>query len=404
MFKFKNPQRQGSMLLKKYGYVELGKFQPSVLHDNAAGSVKGYFCANCKFFTQKDGTLYDAVCSKLKNAEVSLWGCCNAWEYSTISKKAQQTQPEQPDIAQSSKVAGTQSTEPVQKAPEQPVQKAPEQPVQKTPEQPIQKTPEQPVQKAPEQPVQKAPEQPVQKSVQNTEPTPEEEPIENPVNTKRLKEALQKNIKNSVVKLLREELKKYKQSTIDFKKTGKETPKGSVGRELKKEDETKLNTIQDKQDADRKKDGKSGVPTDKEWKRFRNAEEVESPPDSDDIKLVHEKLMKKLDTELEEMRNLAQKIDDKTLCDLVTEVENTHFTNYNENRNRYKFLRLQSSMRPVAARLKSAKDYSDKSALQDIEKLNKLVEKYLRLEVKKKYDTDTERIEDQEKEFSKSIK
>ena len=212
------------------------------------------------------------------------------------------------------------------------------------------------------------------------------------------------DIRAIIRKVINEELAKYKKSNIEFKKTGKETPKSSIDRDLKKEDETKLNVIQDKQDADRKKDGASGVPTDKEWKRFRNAEEVEASAQPDDVQDAHEKLIKKLDDELEEMRNLSQKIDDKTLCDLVTEVESTHFTNYNENRNRYKFIRLQNAMRPVAARLKSAKDYSDKDKASDIEKLNKLVEKYLRVEIKKKFDTETERNEEQEKEFSKSIK
>ena len=216
------------------------------------------------------------------------------------------------------------------------------------------------------------------------------------------------DIRKAIRKMVREELNetimKYKKAKVSQQPVGKEAPKPKVDRDMTVEDEVKINTQPMAQDKRMEKDKKSGVPTEKEWERFRKAEEVKSVPTIDEINKTWHDLMEKIENDIETICETAQKIGDKTLCNLLGELKRTHKYNVRENRERYKFIKLQYAMRPLMTRLKSIHDFGDKDNDPNIEKLQKLLEKYLRVEVKKKYDTETEKSEAHEKEFVKELK
>jgi hypothetical protein len=212
------------------------------------------------------------------------------------------------------------------------------------------------------------------------------------------------NIREVIRKMVRQELtetiKKYKKAKIPAIKIAKDAPKTKVDRDMTKEDEVALNVQANKQDEFMKKDS-SGVPTEKQWKRLRNAEEVEASPTIDEINKTWHELTEKIGKELEEMCDISKKIGDKGLCDIFHEISTAHLEIMQENRERYKFIKLQYALRPALAKLKQVKDFSSKDKDADIEKLHKLLEKYLKVEVKKKHEFESERIEDHTKEFNK---
>lgn len=97
MHKFKNKNRQGAQLLAKYGYVEYGEFRNMIIKQlNKTKKVYGYFCANCKYLGGASQNGEYKLCTKLQNAEVTDYGCCNLWEFKDIKPQPApvQAQPE----------------------------------------------------------------------------------------------------------------------------------------------------------------------------------------------------------------------------------------------------------------------------------------------------------------------
>ena len=170
----------------------------------------------------------------------------------------------------------------------------------------------------------------------------------------KIREDIREAIRKIVRKQLIETIAKYKMAKVPQLPVTKGGPKPKVDRDFTKEDEVTINKQAIAQDKEMDKDGKSGVPTDKEWKRFRNAEEPESVATYDETVSAWRELIEKIGKDLEEMNDLSEKLDDKMICDLLKEAGETHFAVMQENKERYKFIKLQYALRPIAARLKAA--------------------------------------------------
>ena len=194
--RFKNPKRHGAQLLKNAGYVEFGQFQPSVLHDEKAGGVKGYFCANCEYFKQQEGTLYGHVCTRLQNAEVADWGCCNLWHFLPPEKEA----PAPGEVPEEPEQEPAQPAQAGQAATEKPQQQAaPEAPAEPQTEPAAEPEPEAPVAQKPAAKAVK----PVPKPAPE-EPEPEE-PEEEPEDDEELEEA-KRRLRKKIRSVIRQEL------------------------------------------------------------------------------------------------------------------------------------------------------------------------------------------------------